>query len=82
MSPGETKTIDLTKKIVDADNTSASIIRQVEFADNTFVTYTLKDGILTVVGGSNEGSTTCKITAISNGKRIEKKVRVDVFIDR
>lgn len=78
LSPGETKTIDLNEKIVDADNTSTSIIRMVEFADNHLVDYSLKDGILTVTAKENMGNTECKITAISNGKRVEKKVRVDV----
>lgn len=78
LSPGETKTIDLTTKIVDADNTSASIIRRVEFAENELVNYSLEAGILTVAAKENMGSTECKITAISNGKKIEKRVRVDV----
>lgn len=82
LSPGETQTIDLTKKIVDADNTSASIIRQVEFADNKLVDYSLKAGLLTVTAKQNVGSTACKITAISNGKRIEKEVRVDVTLNK
>lgn len=78
LSPGETKSIDLNEKIVDADNTSASIIRQVEFADNNLVNYSLKDGILTVTAKEETGNTICKMIAISNGKRVEKNVRVDV----
>lgn len=78
LSPKETKTIDLNEKIVDADNTSASIIRQVEFADNNLVDYSLKDGILTVTAKEEMGNTSCKMIAISNGKRVEKNVRVDV----
>lgn len=78
LSPGETKTINLNEKIVDADNTSASIIRQVEFADNNLVDYSFKDGILTVTAKEEIGNTTCKMIAISNGKRVEKNVRVDV----
>ena len=82
MSPGETKGIDLTEKIVDADNTSASIIRQVEFAENKLVDYSLEAGMLTVTAKEHIGSTECKITAISNGKRVEKKVRVDVGLNK
>lgn len=78
LSPKETKTIDLNENIVDADNTSASIIRQVEFADNNLVDYSLKDGILTVTAKEEMGNTSCKMIAISNGKRVEKNVRVDV----
>lgn len=80
LSPKETKTIDLTEKVVDADNTSVSIIHQVEFADNKLVDYSLEGGILTVTAKENLGSTECKVIAISNGKRIEKKVRVDVAL--
>lgn len=78
LSPGETKTINLNEKIVDADNTSASIIRQVEFADNNLVDYSFKNGILTVTAKEEMGNTSCKMIAISNGKRVEKNVRVDV----
>lgn len=78
LSPRESKTINLNEKIVDADNTSASIIRQVEFADNNLVDYSFKDGILTVTAKEEMGNTTCKMIAISNGKRVEKNVRVDV----
>lgn len=80
LSPKETKTIDLREKIVDADNTSVSIIHQVEFADNKLVDYSLEAGILTVTAKENLGNTECKVIAISNGKRIEKKVRVDVAL--
>lgn len=78
LSPRETKTIDLNEKIVDADNTSASIIRQVEFADNNLIDYSFQDGILTVTAKEEMGNTSCKMIAISNGKRVEKNVRVDV----
>lgn len=78
LSPKETKTINLNEKIVDADNTSASIIRQVEFADNNLVDYSFKNGILTVTAKEEMGNTSCKMIAISNGKRVEKNVRVDV----
>lgn len=78
VAPGETKIVDLNEKIVDADNTSASIIRKVEFAENNLVTYSLKEGILSVTAKENTGSTECKIIAVSNGKKVEKKVRVDI----
>ena len=81
VAPGESKTIDLNEKIVDADNTSASIIRTVEFAENDLVTYTLKDNILTVTAKEKTGNTECTVIAISNGVRVEKKVRVDVAMN-
>lgn len=82
LSPRETKTINLNEKIVDADNTSASIIRQVEFADNNLIDYSFQDGILTVTAKEEMGNTTCKMIAISNGKRVEKNVRVDVAFSK
>lgn len=82
LSPGETKTIDLTEKIIDADNISVSVIRKVEFVENDLVTYSLKDNVLTVTAKEKVGSTECKMIAISNGKKIEKKVRVDVTLDK
>lgn len=78
VAPSGTKTVDLTKAIVDADNISASIICEVEFAKNNLVAYSLNDGILTVTAREHVGSTECKVIAISNGKRVEKKVQVDV----
>lgn len=82
LSPGETKTIDLDEKIIDADNLSVSIIRKVEFDENNLVAFSLEDGILTITAKENVGSTVCKMIAISNGKRVEKKVRVDVTLDK
>lgn len=82
LSPGETKTIDLNEKIIDADNLSVSIIRKVEFDENNLVAFSLEDGILTITAKENVGSTVCKMIAISNGKRVEKKVRVDVTLDK
>ena len=82
LSPGETKTIDLIEKIIDADNISVSVIRKVEFVENDLVTYSLKDNVLTVTAKEKVGSTECKMIAISNGKKIEKKVRVDVTLDK
>lgn len=78
LSPGETKTIDLTEKMVDADNISSSIIRKIEFVANDLVTSLLKDGVLTVTAKEKIGSTECTMVAISNGKRVEKKVQVQV----
>lgn len=81
LAPGSTQTVDLNQKIVDADNTSVSITRVVEFAENELVSYTFEGGILTVTAKAAEGSTKCKIIAVSNGKRVEKEVRIDVIAD-
>lgn len=81
LAPGETKTVDLNQKIVDADNMSIAILREVEFTENELASYTFEEGILTVTAKAAEGSTKCKVIAISNGKRVEKEVRIDIITD-
>lgn len=82
LASNETQTIDLTEKMIDADNTALSIIREVEFADNDLVTSSLKGNVLTVTSKGGIGSTTCKFIAISNGEKVEKTVRVDVVLKK
>lgn len=77
--PGQTKNLNLNEKIVDADNTSVSILKSVEFVANDLVTAELKGGTLTVSAKKQLGSTQCKMTAISNGKRVEKLIQVEVI---
>lgn len=81
LAPGKTKTVDLNQKIVDADNMSIAILREVEFTENELASYTFEEGILTVTAKAVEGSTKCKVIAISNGKRVEKEVRIDIITD-
>lgn len=78
LKSGEEKTIDLNKKIVDYDNSVASIQKSIEFANNRLVEATLKGSVLTIKAGDVPGRSTCTITAISNGVRIDKIVRIDV----
>ena len=79
--PNQTVSVDLNKKIIDADNASTSIIRQVEFPKTDLVTYKLEKGILSVTSSAKTGSLQCKVVAISNGKRVEKSVAVDIVKD-
>lgn len=81
LAPGTTQTVDLNKKIMDADNMSVSITREVELVESDLVSYTFEKGILTVTAKAAEGSTKCKVIATSNGKRVEKEIRVDVVAD-
>lgn len=74
----QTVTVDLNKKIIDADNTSTSILKQVEFPQTDLVTYKFEKGILSVTSKATTGRVVCKITAISNGKRVEKNVDIEV----
>lgn len=81
LAPGQTKYLDLNEKIVDADHTSASILKSVEWVANDLVTAELKGSTLTVSAKKQTGSTQCKVTAISNGKRVEKTIQVEVIAD-
>lgn len=78
LAAGETKTVDLTEKIVDYDNTAASVQTSVVVSGD-LATASVSGTNLTVVAGSNPGSTTCVITAISNGVRVEKTVSINVI---
>ena len=82
ITANKTLKIDLKDKVIDADNTAASILHDVEFPENDLVTYTLTDdGILTIAAKGKAGSVDCKLTAISNGKRVERTVKVDVTLN-
>lgn len=75
---GEEKVIDLSEKIVDYDNTLASIRKSVTFAPNDLVEAALEGNKLTVKAGELPGTTTCTISVISNGVRVDKSIRVDI----
>lgn len=81
LAPGKTKSVDFNQQITDADNMSASILREVEFPENDLVSFTFVKGILTVTARTVEGSIKCKVMATSNGKRVEKEVRIDVVAE-
>lgn len=80
LKPGERKAISLNDKIVDADNTSASIVKKIfhSITQEAFVSYELKEDslIATSIAGPGKGQLTIK--ACSNGKSVEKEIRVDV----
>lgn len=79
LKTGEQKEIDLNEKIVDYDNASSSIQQSVVFAENTILTTaSYANGILTVKAGNKPGKTSCDITVISNGVRVNKTVRIDI----
>lgn len=79
LAVNQTATLDLNKKIIDADNATTSIIKQVEFPQTNLVTYKFEKGILSVTSKGTTGHLQCKITAISNGKRVVKNVDIDVI---
>ena len=78
LTVGEEKTVDLTAKIVDYDNTAASIQKTVAFGTDGLVTGMLDGNTLTIKAGDQPGSTTLTLRAVSNGVPVEKSVRVDI----
>lgn len=76
LTPGEKKEIDLKEKVVDYDNTFASMQFEVSEASNA--TVQLEAGVLTVTAGAAEGVSTCKLSVISNGVRVEKDIEIVV----
>lgn len=78
LTVGEEKTVDLTAKIVDYDNTAASIQKTVAFGTDGLVAGMLDGNTLTIKAGDQPGSTTLTLRAVSNGVSVEKSVRVDI----
>ena len=76
LTPGEKKEIDLKEKVVDYDNTFASMQFEVSEASNA--TVQLEAGVLTVTAGAAEGVSNCKLSVISNGVRVEKDIEIVV----
>ncbi len=76
LTPGEEKEIDLKEKVVDYDNTFASMQFEVSEASNA--TVQLEAGVLKVTAGATEGVSNCKLSVISNGVRVEKDIEIVV----
>ena len=78
VNAGQEKVIDLSEVVVDHDNSSASIIKSVSFADSQLATVTIDGDELTVKAGETAGKTVCTLSVVSNGVRVEKEVRIDI----
>lgn len=78
VAPGKRKAIALNDKIVDADNASSSIIKSISTKDNEVATYELKKDSLIVTAKATTGKAKLTVSAISNGKYVEKAIRIDV----
>ena len=78
LKPGERKAVCLNDKIVDADNTSASIIKSISSAEKDLVTCNLVGDSLVITANSLTGKARLTVTANSNGKLAEKEVRIDI----
>ena len=78
LAAGEEKTIDLAEKVVDYDNTAASIQKTIVFGEGGLATGVLEGNMVTIKAGDQPGSTTLTIRAVSNGVPVKKTVRVDI----
>lgn len=75
---GESKEVNLAEKIIDYDNTEASILKTVVSENSDLATVAVDGNILTVTAGNNPGKTSATVTVISNGVRVNKTVRIDI----
>lgn len=80
LKPGETQTVDLNEKIVDYDNTAASILKSVK-DESSLVEATLDGSKLTVKASSTEGEGEFSLSVVSNGVRKDKKIQVVVVAE-
>lgn len=74
LTPGEEKEINLEEKIVDYDNTLASM--QVEISEVSNASASLEGHVLKIKAGTEEGVSTCKLSVVSNGVRVEKDIEI------
>lgn len=79
LSPDEEVKIDLSEKVVDYDNTLASIQYYIVAAENKLANISLDGHILKVVSFAQTGIYTCKIGVLSNGIRVEKEIEIVVI---
>lgn len=83
LKPGETKEINLEEKIVDYDNTFASMLKTAAMPENDLIEEcNVTDNILTVTAGENTGETSCTLTVVSNGVSVEKNIQIVVSLEK
>lgn len=78
LTPDQRIAVALNDKIVDADNTSASIIKSLKAIDSKIATYEIKQDSLIVTAKGALGKEKVTIQATSNGKSVEKEIRIDI----
>lgn len=78
VAPGAAATVNLDEKIVDYDNTLASMLVSATADKNTLVKTSLKGHVLTVKAGEQTGTTTVNVSVVSNGVRVNKAVQIAV----
>lgn len=78
IAPGKRRAIALNDKIVDADNISSSIVKSISAKGTELATYELKTDSLIIKAKELTGKERITISAVSNGKYVEKTVNIDV----
>jgi len=79
IKPSERKAICLSDKIVDADNMSTAIVTAIVSENNDDLgSYELKQDSLIVTSFDKIGKTKITLQANSNGKVVEKEIRIDI----
>jgi len=71
--------INLFNKVFDADNAISSILLSVEIPKTDLFTYTFKNGLLSIMANETIGRVNCNVVAISNGKRVQKTIPIDII---
>lgn len=78
VKPNQRMAICLSDKVVDADNMSTAIVKHISYNESELVSYELKQDSLIISSSAKIGKTKFTLTANSNGKTVEKEVRVDI----
>lgn len=78
LAPDERKAIALNNKVIDADNISVSILKSLQETDSKIATFEIKQDSLIVTAKGITGREKLTITASSNGKVVEKEIRIDI----
>ena len=78
LAPGESKKICLSDLVVDHDNFSKSILKEVEFEPNQLVESSVEQDTLYLKASTRTGQTNFTLKVNSNGLSAKKNIRLDV----
>lgn len=78
LRPGATVSVDLKEKVVDYDNTFASMKWELTPPEAPLAEVSVEEGALRVKAGAQTGVTSCRLAVISNGVRVWKTVEIAV----
>ncbi len=78
VEPNKRTAICLSDKIVDADNMSKAIVKSIESANFSSAKFSIEQDSLIITSGSELGTGNIILNANSNGKVVQKEVRIDI----